>query len=413
MRLRKARGERIPRDAEAEGHPALRSLPPRVLFYSHDAFGLGHIQRTLAIAASLARQRPEVSMLALTSAICPEVQRLPPSFDYVRLPARVHDGRPGGKAETATFRHMGTVRESIIMATAGAYRPQLLIVDELPPGLGGELRGVLQLLRRSSPRVEIVLALKDIISEPASLRQYWQTSGSYRLAEEVYDQILVFGDRRIGDPIADLEMSASVAAKTTFCGYLFDASPADGAAEVRARLGLADSDAPLIIVTVGGGADGAPVVRAYLEAVRTHLRSRVASFVTTGPLLSAVERDQLVRLAAGLPEVTIVPYAQGLRAYLEAADLVVAMGGYNTTCEVVGLGKRAIVVPRERWQEQVIRAERVAQLGLVSVLRAADLSPASLARSIESMLGSSPPPHDLDFGGWERVGAVLSQALDR
>jgi predicted glycosyltransferase len=390
---------------------------PRVLFYSHDGFGLGHIQRTLAIAASLARHRPQVAMLALTTAIQGDSHRLPLTFDYVRIPSNeaqnARQPRSLRLANSELSKRILATRESVITATADAYRPQMMVVDEMPAGRHRELVPALSLLRRAAPRVEIVLTLKEIIDTPASLRPYWRNSGGYQLAEETYDRILVFGDRRIGDPVADLDLPPSVAAKTTFCGYIYDPTDTGEAEVIRARLGLAGTERPLIVVTVGGGADGAPVVRAYLEALRERLLPPVASFVTTGPLLDGERRDELDRLAAGLPDLTIVPYAPDLRAYLEAADLVVSMGGYNTISEVVGLGKRALVVPRERWREQVIRAERLAPYGVISVLRLRDLSPESLARAIASMLGSSPPPHDLDFGGFERAGAILSAALDR
>ena len=307
------------------------------------------------------------------------------------------------------------LRESVITATADAFRPRLFVVDDIPTGRNRELMGALTLLRRSVPRVQIVLGLKEIINDPDKLRAYWRRTGAYQLVEDVYDRILIYGDQRIGNPIASLGLSPAVAAKATFCGYVFefDATDLRPPAEVRAQLGLTDPNMPLIVVTVGGGADGAPVVRAYLEALRgNHVRRPVVSFVTMGPLMSPVQRDELECLAADIPDVTIAPFVQDLRSYLNAADLVVAMGGYNTTCEVVGLGKRAIVVPREREYEQATRAERLSQYGVVSVLRAGDLSPVSLARMIESLLGTSPPPHDLDFGGLERVGAILSQALD-
>jgi predicted glycosyltransferase len=404
-------------EIDAADDQALLPPLPRVLFYSHDGYGLGHIQRTLAIAASLARHRPQVSMLALTTAIRADSHRLPPSFDYVRIPSNSAQNvlHPGGirSANSDSSKRILAIREAVIGATASAYRPQMMIVDDMPAGRNRELVRALSLLRHAVSDVELVLTLKDIIDDPAKLRAYWQTSGAYQLVEETYDRVLVFGDRRIGDPVTDLEFPPSVAAKTTFCGYIYDPTDTGGAESVQARLGLSGIDRPLIVVTVGGGADGAPIVRAYLEALRGRLLPPVASFVTTGPLLAGERRDELDRLAAGLPDLTIVPYAPDLRAYLEAADLVVSMGGYNTICEVVGLGKRALIVPRERWHEQVIRAERLAEYGVISVLRLRDLSPESLARAIASLLGSSPPPHDLDFGGFERAGAILAAALDR
>jgi predicted glycosyltransferase len=48
---------------------------------------------------------------------------------------------------------------------------------------------------------------------------------------------------------------------------------------------------------------------------------------------------------------------------------VVAMGGYNTFCEILSFDKPALIVPRTTPRlEQAIRARRAAELGLVSVL---------------------------------------------
>jgi predicted glycosyltransferase len=45
------------------------------------------------------------------------------------------------------------------------------------------------------------------------------------------------------------------------------------------------------------------------------------------------------------------------------------MGGYNTFCEILTLDKPALIVPRSvPRQEQLIRAERAVNLGLVSML---------------------------------------------
>jgi predicted glycosyltransferase len=61
------------------------------------------------------------------------------------------------------------------------------------------------------------------------------------------------------------------------------------------------------------------------------------------------------------------------------ADRVICMGGYNSATAVVSFNKPALIVPRiSPRQEQFIRAERFAQLGLVDMLHPSDLSPASL-----------------------------------
>jgi predicted glycosyltransferase len=66
---------------------------------------------------------------------------------------------------------------------------------------------------------------------------------------------------------------------------------------------------------------------------------------------------------------------------------VVAMGGYNTFCEVISLDKRALIVPRTAPRlEQHIRASRAAKLGLVSMLEADGTSdPAVMAAALRAL----------------------------
>jgi predicted glycosyltransferase len=105
-----------------------------------------------------------------------------------------------------------------------------------------------------------------------------------------------------------------------------------------------------------------------------------------------------------------------------ASGLVVAMGGYNTSAEILALRARAVVVPRT-WRsgehdsrgktgvdaEQLVRAEGLARLGLVSFLDPRQLSAESLAAAMMSALNT--PAADgspkLELGGADRVAAEL------
>ena len=61
--------------------------PRRVLFYSHDGTGLGHLRITLGVAAAYAALRPQDSLLLLTGSLHTSAFTLPENLDYVKLPA--------------------------------------------------------------------------------------------------------------------------------------------------------------------------------------------------------------------------------------------------------------------------------------------------------------------------------------
>ncbi len=70
-----------------------------------------------------------------------------------------------------------------------------------------------------------------------------------------------------------------------------------------------------------------------------------------------------------LPRVRAVTFDSHMESLMQDASAVVAMGGYNTFCEVLSMNKRALIIPRTVPRlEQYIRATRAAEAGLIGVL---------------------------------------------
>ena len=102
------------------------------------------------------------------------------------------------------------------------------------------------------------------------------------------------------------------------------------------------------------------------------------------------KRQALCQAAAIYPNVQMLEFTDDLMSYMGAADSVVSMGGYNTTCEILSLAKPAVVVPRVRpVQEQWIRANRLAELGLLRVIHPDRLTPERLMQALMAQLNSN------------------------
>src|SRR5258706_12847732 len=104
--------------------------------------------------------------------------------------------------------------------------------------------------------------------------------------------------------------------------------------------------------------------------------------------MPVAERAALEAQAIGHERARLMEFTNDMLDLMQAADLVVCMGGYNTLCEVLSLGARAVVVARaEPRREQVLRATAFEQLGLVSMVHPDALAPATLARRVAEALG--------------------------
>ena len=403
-------------DAPRQARHAPDAPRPRAMFYSHDGFGLGHIRITLALAHELAVRRPDAALLALTGSAQTHAYDLPPNFDYIKMPTAakgaMYADLPVWRERGLTQSGVWHVREAVIRRATAAYAPDLVIVDHAPAGHLREMARALRELRAAKPDARIVLELTDIINDSKATREDWTRVGAYALLDDLYDDILVFGSPDVFDLVHEYNLSPRAAAKTTYVGYMRRADPLTPAIDIRRELGALG--APLVVVTTGGGADGGKDIQAYLQALCSGALAGIVSFVVTGPLLEARARAELERLAAGLPNLTLVPFTSDLLSYLRAADLVVTKGGYNAMCEVMSLGKRAIVIPRATmWTEQVVRAERFADLGLVTMLHPSELEPGLLANTIRATLAGPPPAVTLDFDGIARAGELFAAALSQ
>ena len=126
---------------------------------------------------------------------------------------------------------------------------------------------------------------------------------------------------------------------------------------------------PYILVTTGGGGDGEAMVDWVIRAYEYDALLPYPALIVLGPFMPPERQAELMRRVADLKRVEAITFDAHLEVLLANATGVVAMGGYNTFCEILSLDKRALVVPRTAPRlEQYIRASRAEELGLLRML---------------------------------------------
>ncbi|MGB0383547.1 MAG: glycosyltransferase family protein [Ardenticatenaceae bacterium] len=392
---------------------------PRILLYSHDTYGLGHLRRSLSVAGQIARDIPNAHQLLVTGSMVAGAFGLPPRLDMVKLPAlsKRSSGKYKARALPLTLKRTLAWREQMILQAAINFQPHLLLVDKVAGGVHGELLPTLRHLKAWSSDTKIVLGMRDIEDSPTATQAEWAKNKIPQLLDKVYDAILLYGQRAVFDPLSAYNMSPSAAGKVIECGYLRRALSPDvtlrSSKAVRREL-LGYGYKPLVLVTVGGGGDGYEIIKTYMEMLAGQSDDvPYHSVIVTGPLMAEGKRKQLRQAARDKP-VTFFEFTPDLVSYMAAADLVVSMAGYNTVCEILSLQKRALLIPRMRVRaEQALRAMRLAERGLAQVLLPTELTPQRLATQIECALSAPPPPATLDLDGLPRVSAAIADLLNQ
>lgn len=361
----------------------------RILIYSHDTFGLGNIRRMLEIARHLVESSSRVSVLVITGSPMLHAFRIPAGVDTVKLPCLARDvsGRYGARFLSLPLDATVRLRANIIRSTLTDFAPDLILVDKKPFGVEDELAGALGALPVGAARPKLLLLLRDILDSPDATIRIWRKNRYYEAIEAYYDEVLVVGAPEVFDLRLEYAFPPFTAAKVNYCGYIGRQPPRRGRSAVRAELGLTD-DQPLVLVTPGGGEDGHALIELALVGLAAlPAGRRPRTHIVTGPEMRAPQRAAIDRVAAGLPNVSVQEFTDDMMSMMAAADVVVSMGGYNTVCELLTLGKRAVVVPRtDPVREQAIRAQRLAERDLLRVLEPAGLSGHTLWQAVADEL---------------------------
>jgi predicted glycosyltransferase len=352
----------------------------RVLIYSHDSMGLGHLRRCSTIAHALVEHRRNLSVLILSGSPIIGSFDFRSRVDFVRIPGviKLRNGEYTSLNLDIDLEQTTMMRSEIIRHTADIFSPDVFIVDKEPLGLRGEVSETLHMLRNRGTR--LVLGLRDVMDEPRSLAPEWQRKRAMPALRDLYDEIWIYGLPQICDPLEGLHVPRAVRRKMVYTGYLRRSLPPPRRPHQLPEI----VNRPYILVTTGGGGDGDSLIEWVLRTYESRHPVLYPALLVLGPFMQPERQDEFMRRAAALENVDAITFDARMEELEANAVGVVAMGGYNTFCEILSLDKRALIVPRTKPRmEQYIRASRAQELGLVRMLEDDErLDPAVMRRAL-------------------------------
>ena len=354
----------------------------RILIYSHDTFGLGHLRRCRAIAHHLVEQNKQLTVLILSGSPIIGSFDFRTRVDFVRVPGviKLRNGEYTSLSLHMDIEDTLMLRSSIIKHTASIFDPDVFIVDKEPIGLRGEVKETLEMLKERGTR--LILGLRDVMDEPKLLAAEWRSKKVRPVVEDLYDEIWVYGLPQICNPLENMGLSGKTQRKIIYTGYL--------PRQVGAATNLPDLDVvkrPFLLATTGGGGDGEEMVDWVLSAYESDPLLPYPMLLVLGPFMQPEVRARFAKRTANLDRVETITFDPHLESLMTHAAGVVAMGGYNTFCEILSFNKRALIVPREKPRlEQRIRASRAQELGLAELLiNDGKRNPAKMAAALRVM----------------------------
>lgn len=394
--------------ARAPGPREQLDQPVRLMMYSHDSWGLGHLRRSLTIAGAVTERFERADVLIVTGSPCATQFELPRRVDVLKLPAVSKSAQgqyvsrhwPGRLADTLEL------RRRLILESYRAFDPHLVIVDHQLTGLHGEALPMLRTARGSGKT--LIYGMRDILDAPERVTRQWDSEAHRWALEECYDLICVYGTPEVFDPREEYAELAAHHDRVVFTGYVTSTMPG-------ARWSAIPSFQKKVVVTMGGGEDGAERIAAYVAALALSPPDWTTHIVS-GPLMpphlvSELRQDIESR---GLGEqVEISHFSTNMKNQLHGADAIVGMAGYNTCAEIMQCGVPAVLLPRSApRQEQLIRARKLENFGFARCIT--DLSPVVIRQAVEEALAQDRPINQpLPLDGLESVCHLLGPLFER
>ncbi len=386
----------------------------RLLIYSHDTYGLGHLRRCRTIAHSLVKYFENLSVLIVSGSPLIGSFDFHPRVDFVRIPGAVKldSGKYASLNPAISIDDQISMRASLLRQAAAVYRPDIFLVDKEPLGLRGEAEETLNMLKLKGTK--LILGLRDVMDDPEKLREEWARKNVIPALENLYDDIWVYGLPKLYKPLDGVGVSAKILNKMSYTGYLRRSIPISLAAQsLRTPL----DDKPYILVTTGGGGDGAQLIDWVLRAYEHDPDIPYPARLVLGPFMNINHQHTFMDRVAHLDQVSAVTFETNIETLMKNAVGVVSMGGYNTFCELLSFDKRGLIVPRTvPRMEQYIRASHAEQLGLAKMLMPEETYDAARMAAALQALPHQTKPSEIHIpgllGGLPVINTMMERHLD-
>lgn len=338
----------------------------RIALYWHNGRSLGHTIRSATLGQGLLEQMPDSAVMGITGA-SKGIELMPPGMDVLKLPSYLAFDHPQGAISApilpVTRDELAGMRANLIATFLRDFRPGVLVVDYYPQGNDGEL---VQALSQSSGTRK-ALGLRGILGTPEQTnRQFF----SPRMADFIrsnYAAIHVYVDERVFRLEEYYDVPAELVKMLRYTGYVTRPA-ATSRLEARKQLNL-DAQARVMVASFGGGQGTESLWWAVLHALETIASLFDVAYFAAGPYLEASAYARLQNVVARHPNWHWTRLLDPLPMWMQASDLFIGSGGYNSLSEVLATGANALIIPRQlNEREQLLHAASLAKLQALRLL---------------------------------------------
>lgn len=375
----------------------------RILFYYHHFGGLGHGTRIYSVCKAIRRIHPDYKILVINSGVPqPElnIKRYATiiNLPYFKAEKGLFSGLYSPEGIDATFKK----RRRMLGLIVERFNPHIAVFEHFPFGRGSLEKELIYLVNELGKRnILIYASVRDIVVQKISVDKLNKRLKFIR-------GIFVHSDRETGF-VTNFRKSELLNKKIIFTGRTFPLDKEELIDKKKIRKGLKCGSKKLIVVSIGGGIDGIDIVDKMLQ-IKEKIDRKFSTFylISTGPSISGSEFKRLKNITKNRSDILVKKFVPQYPSYVNAADLYISMGGYNSINNALFTGTKTIILPRQSDDEQKLRTTIFSKFLVVCQ---SNISSEKLAGKVTEVLKRREPP--FRYKGELSGAHVTANLIDR
>jgi len=341
----------------------------KVFYYCQHVLGIGHLQRSLTVCQAIAQENETTLILGGPATAFPP----PADIRVLQLPGLKMDNNFQNLQpceEQDSLEVVKKTRSDLLFSCFQQEQPDVFITELYPFGrkaFGFELDPLLAGIKDGKlKRCLCLSSVRDILVEKQTDLEKFEKRVVHIL-NSYFDGILVHSDSQVIKLNETFSRMNEIVPPLHYTGFVTSEKCGGLSGSIREHIGITPQDT-LIVVSIGGGNVGSELLLASIEAARLlHTEDSFYFQIFCGPFCDPVIYNSLKKIET--KHIRVNRFSNRFQLWLSAADLSISMAGYNTCMNLLSSGVPSIVYPFQQNREQRLRAERLASIAPIMVLK--------------------------------------------
>lgn len=383
------------------------SSSQRFFIYVQHLSGTGHFVRIFEIARILA-EKHQVYLVDGGRAI----PRLTPQFPFekIKLPPIYRlEGNLAPVDSNLSIQAVMETRKNILLKSLETIKPDVLLIEHFPFSkaiLAPEIIPIIDRARKVNSQVKIICSLRDICPNTRyEINPEQHRSEALFYLEQYFDAILVHSDPKIVKLEDYVSWRSQIKIPIKYTGYVSQKVQT----QLQIQQELTPNKLPPVIVSAGGNGSLSLIsecIKTWQECLLKKFERQLIIFL---PLFMPDKQINQIHEQITDKSIVIKKFTPNFLEWMQIAALSICQSGYNTCTNILETKTPAILIPDLKMSDQLPRATRLSELGLVKMIKPNELNSKILTEAIISQIDYTFPPHNINLDGGYKTCEFLEQ----